>query len=355
MSGGTTLSEALLSRYAESTFWMARYVERAENLARILDVNETFSRDAQGNQNWLSIVQLYSDEAAFLHRYPHAAAESVLRFYVSDPDNPTSIVSSIRSARENARTLRPLISTEMWTQLNKFQNRLAELREAELAPGRLTGLFAEIKEACQAHTGVTEGTFYRDQAWYFYQLGRYIERADQTTRLLDMKYHLLLPNAAEDVGSAVDVSQWNALLRSAAGYHAYRRQHPRGVTPGRVAGFLLLNRQFPRSAYLCVREIGALLNDLRSRYGLRGGDDAAEELDRLGAVLGTLTITDILAQGLHEFLDLLQQQLIAVTRELSIAFFGQQRRGSQSQSQGQSQSQSQSQGQSQGLVPRCRS
>jgi uncharacterized alpha-E superfamily protein len=182
-------------------------------------------------------------------------------------------------------------------------------------------VFTTIKEACQTHTGITEGTFFRDQGWYFYQLGRYIERADQTTRLLDIKYHLLLPHPS-DVGSPTDVSQWNALLRSAAGYHAYRRLHTASTTPARVAGFLLLNQAFPRSVHHCVRETARLLGEVKSRYALRGGNDAAEELDRLRAVLGTLMITRVLAEGLHEFLDLIQRQLIAVTRDLSIAFFG---------------------------------
>lgn len=316
------MSEVLLARYAECIFWLARYVERAENLARILDVNETFTRDARGDQNWESIVRLHADGAAFARRHGEANAEAVLRFYVTDATNPSSIISAIRNARDNARALRPLISTEMWVQLNVFQNRLNAIEEPDLAPGRLTDLFTVIKEACQTHTGITEGTFYRDQGWYFYQLGRYIERADQTTRLLDMKYHLLLPHAAEDVGSPIDVGQWNALLRSAAGYHAYRRQHPRGITPGRVAGFLLLNSNFPRSVFLCVHEVEILLTDLKRHFGLRGGIGAAEELDQLRALLSALTITEILAQGLHEFLDMIQRRLIAITRDLSTSFFG---------------------------------
>jgi uncharacterized alpha-E superfamily protein len=315
------LVDVLLSRYADCIFWLARYVERAENLARILDVNETFSRDSHGAQNWRSIIQLNSDEERFFAGDRKVSAQSVLRFYVIDADNPTSIVNAIHYARENARTLRPLISTEMWVQLNVFYNHLAAVGTADLAPGRLAALFTTIKEACQTHTGITEGTFFRDQGWYFYQLGRYIERADQTTRLLDIKYHLLLPEVA-DVGSPTDASQWNALLRSAAGYHAYRRLHAASTTPARVAGFLLLNQAFPRSVHHCVHEVGRLLGEVKSRYMLRGGNDAAEELDRLRAVLGTLTITAILSEGLHEFLDLIQQQLIAVSRDLSIAFFG---------------------------------
>jgi len=149
------LPEALLARYADCIFWLARYVERAENLARILDVNETFSRDIRGGQNWRSIVQLNSDEERFFATHDTASVQSVVTFYVIDGDNPTSILSAIRFARENARTLRPLISTEMWVQLNVFYNSLIGLSGADLAPGRLAALFATIKEACQTHTGIT--------------------------------------------------------------------------------------------------------------------------------------------------------------------------------------------------------
>ena len=325
------MADVLLSRSAESLFWLARYVERAENLARILDVNETFSRDSLGGQNWRSVLQLYGDEARFAERHGAATAQSVLRFYVTDASNETSIAAAVRMARENARSLRPLISNEMWTQLNALHNRLAALGDGALAAGNRSRLFGQIKEACQTHVGVTEGTFYRDQGWYFGRMGRYIERADQTTRMLDIKYHLLLPEAA-DVGSPFDVSQWNALLRSAAGYQAFRRLHPEGIAPARVAAFLLLDPRFPRSVALCVREAGSLLGELRSRHGLRGGTGAAEELDRLRALLGALPIAEILRKGLHEFLDLLQRQLIAVTDDLAGTFFGHRAQG-QSQSQ----------------------
>jgi len=315
------LSSSLLARYADCIFWLARNVERAENLARILDVHETFSRDSRGNQNWLSIVQLYADEKRFFEKHAVATAEAVLRFYVLDAENPNSIVSAVRNARENARTLRPLISTEMWVQLNVFYNRLNTLEAADLAPGGLNRLFNSIKESCQTHTGVTEGTFYRDQSWYFYQMGRYLERADQTTRLLDIKYHLLLPRDA-DVGSAVDLSHWSALLRSTAGYHAFRRLHTSTITPARVAGFLLLNHCFPRSVFLCVNEINSLLTELKSRYVLRGGNAASEAIDELRSLLQSHSIETILGRGLHEFIDVIQRHLIAIPTHLGADFFG---------------------------------
>ncbi|UEM05335.1 alpha-E domain-containing protein [Skermanella mucosa] len=312
---------SLLARYAECIFWMARYMERAENLARILDVHETFSRDTRGAKNWMSIVQLNADEKRFLARYQSATAQNVVNFYVLDTQNPTSIVSAVRSARENARTLRPLISTEMWTQINVFYNRLLALGPSDIAPHNLTRLCSMVKEACQAHTGITEGTFYRDQGWYFYQLGKYLERADQTTRLLDIKYHTLLP-VSDDVGSALDVSQWNAVLRSAAGYHAFRRVYPRGMTPAAVAGFMLYNESFPRSVTTCVRQIDGLLVRLKSRYMLKGGSVAMERVDEVQAALHSRTVEDVIRTGLHEYLDWLQLHLNAVTSEISKAYFG---------------------------------
>jgi uncharacterized alpha-E superfamily protein len=300
---------------------MARYMERAENLARILDVHETFSRDSRGAKNWMSIVQLNADEKRFLSRYESATAQNVVNFYVLDTQNPTSIVSAIRSARENARTLRPLISTEMWTQINVFYNKLLSLGPSDIAPHNLTRLCSMVKEACQAHTGITEGTFYRDQGWYFYQLGKYLERADQTTRLLDIKYHTLLP-FADGVGSPLDVSQWNAVLRSAAGYHAFRRVYPRGMTPSAVAGFMLYNESFPRSVTTCVRQIDGLLVRLKSRYILKGGSKAMERVDEIQAALHSRSIDDVIKSGLHEYLDWLQLHLNDVTQEISKAFFG---------------------------------
>lgn len=300
---------------------MARYVERAENLARILDVHESFSRDMHGGRNWGAIVQLYADEKAFSVRHDEPSTEAVLNFYILDDSNPGSIVQLVKAARENARSLRPLISTEMWINLNTFYNRMRALRPEDVAEERITRLCGAIKESCQSHTGITEGTFYRDEGWYFYQLGRLIERADQTTRLLDVKYHLLLPNL-EDVGTNLDISQWNALLRSAAGYHAFRRIHPSGMSPAKASSFLLFNPLFPRSVTACVDLMDETLTDLRAQYRLRGGAAALEALDELRAVYGDTSIETILKRGLHEFLDWTQMRLIDVGSALGHDFFG---------------------------------
>lgn len=315
----------LLARYAENIFWMARYMERAENLARILDVHETFSRDVHGSKNWLTIVQLNGDDQRFFKRYDVASAENVVNFYILDSENPASIISGVRLARENARVLRPWISTEMWAQINVFHNRIQSLEPKDAALPNLAHLCAEIKEACQAHSGITDGTFYRDEGWYFYLLGKFIERADQTTRLLDIGYFSLMRSADSQSGPIAahhDFVGWHALLRSLAGYHAYRRVYPRGTDPAAIAGFILYNDSFPRSVALCVREINVVFTRLKSRYKLRGGSVAMERIDEIQAALSSRSVDQVIQDGLHEYLDWLQVMLSDVTSELTRSFFG---------------------------------
>jgi uncharacterized alpha-E superfamily protein len=310
----------LLARHAEAAFWMARYVERAENLARLIDVQQVFANDSRDPSSWGSILYLNADEKRFFETHEVVDRASVTRFYVLNQENPTSIVAAIRMARENARSLRPLISTEMWTHLNIFHRRLQALSPADLGESRLSRTCAIVKEGCQAHTGITEGTFFRDESWYFYSIGRALERADQTTRLLDIKYHQLLPRGA-NVGSQFDVGQWNSVLRSAAGYYAYRRVHSRAMNPATIAGFLMHNRAFPRSIALCLGDINRMLYELRSRYSVRPGTAALERVDEIQAELNGRTIEQILGAGLHEFLDMCQKTLGLLAVDIGREFF----------------------------------
>ena len=296
---------------------MARYIERAENLARIIDVQQSDPR-ANEPQFWGAIVAINSDQERFFAGNTEYSAEAVLRFYILDGDNPSSILAALRAARDNGRALRPLISTEMWMQLNALYNRVRELGPVDIVLSRLPRVCAMVKEGCQSHTGITEGTFYRDQGWYFYQLGRYIERADQTTRLLDVKWHAL----REGPSGAVQIGAWGGVLRSVAGYHAFRRVRPRDIKPEEVVGFLLLNDSFPRSVALCVDESDRLLTAVRSRAKLHGGARALEHLDALRAALIDVSPEEMLRRGLREFLDFVQRRLDRVTAELARDFFG---------------------------------
>ena len=307
MSETVAANKHLIARHAGSALWLARYMERIENLARLLDVTKTFAREAEGGRNWLSLLRINGDEEAYFAKHMAPEATSVARFYLLDAGNATSVQTSIGYARENARTLRALISTEMWLQINVFHGRIRALSEADVSPEQLSGVCAMLKEGVQAHTGITEGTFYRDQCWHFYMIGRHLERTDQITRLIDTKFNALLPSASTD--AAIDAGEWNELLRAAAGYHAYRREHPHGYVPREVAGFLLLNGAFPRSAGLNLAQLDWHLTQLRSRYHLRGCVPALGRLDHLRTMLASQTVDDILGRGLSPFLDWMQREM----------------------------------------------
>jgi len=311
----------LIARHAESTLWLARYIERVENLARLLDVTNTFARDADDTRNWLSILRINGDQVEFYKRHQEANQATVADFYVLDADNPTSVQTAMAAARENARTLRALISTEMWLQINVFHGRIKALTAADLTADHFTAVCAMLKEAAQAHNGITEGTFYRDQAWHFYMLGRYLERADQTTRLLDTRFHALAPRMAASDGE-IDAGQWNSLLRAAAGYHAYRREHPSGYRPREVAGFLLVNTAFPRSVGLNLAQLEWHLTQLRTRYNLRGGAKALERVDTLNGALTRQTVSDLVDGRLSPFLDWMQREIAALHADIVEGFCG---------------------------------
>jgi len=310
---------SLLARYADCIYWMARYVERVENLARILDVTQSSARRRSSAKDWAAILEINSDLERFQKTGREIGDDGIVKFYVLDVGNPTSILHALTAARENARTLRPFISTEMWSHLNVAYNWLRRLTPADLAPSERPRLLATIKEHCQTHTGITEGTFFRDQGWYFYQLGRYVERADQATRLLDVKFHDV---ATDSPTALIDAGEAAAILRSAAGYHAFRRVHPRGYILEDVVGFLLLDGAFPRSVSHCIGETDRLLHDLRLRYGLRGGNRALERLDEIRVALDERPPAGVLRAGLHEFVDWIQRQLIDINKSLADDFFG---------------------------------
>lgn len=310
----------LLARYAEGLFWMARYMERVENIARLIDVTQGFEMPSQAAESWYALIRINADEEGFAARGYARDAASVKRFYLTDADNPTSVPAAIAAARLNARTLRPVISTEMWMQLNMLHRELLHIPPASLSGDHLSRLCARIKQGVQEHTGITEGTFFRDEGWFFYQLGRSIERADQTTRLLDIQYHLLVPYGPEE-RRVTEMTQWGGVLRAAAGHHAFRRVAPPGFSPADVVRFLLTDTSFPRSVLLCVSQIEWQIATLRSRYGLRGTVPALERIEELRAALAARAVEAVVEAGLHQFLDALQSDLILLAGEIGTAFF----------------------------------
>ncbi|NNE85401.1 MAG: alpha-E domain-containing protein [Alphaproteobacteria bacterium] len=307
----------LVARFASNIFWIGRYVERAENVARILDINETYARENEEGPDWRRVLDLHADTDIFLDRYDRVDAANVVAFYVTDRDNASSIASAIYQARENARSVRHLISTEMWTHLNISHNRMLELTARDLRLDNLSRLCAEIKEACQTFEGIAEGTFLRGERWCFYQMGKYLERADQTTRILDMSFE----RSTEDLGEAMAAVHWNVLLRSVAGYHAFRGRHPAGSQPRDIAMFLLYDHEFPRAVSLCVERLSTRLLELETLHGNRRHESVEHARRALVFALDTGPGSRITQRRLNIFLDELQVYLADVSDAVAATYF----------------------------------
>lgn len=310
----------LLARFAENLFWFARYVERAENIARILEVTETFTHDARGDQDWQSILEINSDIENFKKAHSKADMASIVHFYMLDPKNPNSIRSSVAAARFNARALRHLISTEMWHHINVFHSSVSAIRRRDVSPARLASVCNRIRESCQALNGITESTLYRDEAWSFFMVGRTVERADQTSRLVDIGYHRALASEG-GLGARGQDSQWGALLRSASAYQAFRREHPVSISAAEVVRFLLHDGELPRSLKSALAECETHMERLTILHDLETARPARKSLADLRkfvarADVGTMIDPGKSGTGLHGFVDNVQKRIIDFTGTL---------------------------------------
>ena len=234
-----------------------------------------------------------------------------------DRENPSSIGSAVAAARQNARSIRHLISTEMWTQINIFHNQISALTQRDIRLSNLSPLCTSIKLDCQTFEGIAEGTMTRGEAWLFYQLGKNIERGDQTTRVLDMGYDWL---ATGEDDPPISV-HWNMLLRSVAGYHAYRSQYPSGSNSSDVATFFLYDREFVRSVTRCVERVSECLKDVEKRHDERRLEKLELARRALAFYLDTGLGKNFTRRGLHKFLDGLQGKIGKLSQEVSESYF----------------------------------
>jgi len=290
----------MLSSTADKLFWMARYTERADNLARMLDVNYRMSLFPQGPQGithgWNALLAISDLLGEFRNRYSEVTAENALAFFAFDRSNPSSIVSCWRAVRENARAVRGVLTAEAWETVNSTW---LELRNIDNGKNTLdTGEFFEwVKYRAHLMQGVLRSTMLRDEGYHFTWLGTYLERADSTARILDVKYHTLLPRG-QDVGGAADYYQWSALLHSVAAFEIYRRVYRDVITPRRVAQLLILRDDMPRSLNHCITQVYAHLQAVRN-------EQSAETERRTGELQASLhfgRIEDVFEMGLHEYL-----------------------------------------------------
>jgi len=291
----------MLSSTADNLYWMARYTERAENLARILEVNYRMSLLPQAprmvEQAWSATLTIIGLMDAFKQSYEAVTPANATAFLAFDRENPLSIYSCLRAARENARAVRGTLTSEIWETINAtwLEMRVAGMRATSDA--EMGNFFEWVKYRSHLTRGVIQGTMLRDEAWHFTWLGTYLERSDSTARILDVKYHLLLPRG-EKAGGATDYYQWSALLHSVSAFEIYRRVYRDLITPRRVAELLVLRDDMPRSLHRCMSQVYTHLTAVHN-------DHSAETERRAGEMQAALhfgRIEDIFEMGLHEYL-----------------------------------------------------
>jgi len=316
----------MLSRVANSLYWMSRYVERAENTARMVDVNLQLLLDVRDLEDaslegyWGPIVQSMGDHELFQALHGKATGRTVTEFLVFQEENPNSILSTITQGRENARTVRDQITVEVWEELNRLYLFLHSGDARALWLSSPYDFFQRIKRSSLLLQGITDTTVVRNEGWYFIVAGRQLERADKTSRLLDIRHGSL---ALLGQGSQREALAWSAILRSCSAWDAYKALRGADLQPGMVAEFLLLSEDFPRSVRFCVHQLDRALRRISGVPEGRFTNDAERLCGRLLAELRFSTGAEIMEQGLHATVDDIQLQLNAIGAALFQSYIAQ--------------------------------
>lgn len=312
----------MLSRVANHIYWLGRYLERAENYARFIDVNFNLMQDLPMDlkQQWKPLVAATGDLELFQSHYSEFGSEQVLYFLAFDTNNPNSMFSAIKNARENARIIRENLSKETWEKANELYHLMQfGLSKKVWKKEDPRAFFEKVKNQILLIYGIADSSVARVEGWYFRQLGQYLERADKTSRILDVKYHILLPSE-EEVGTPLDFLHWMALLKSVTAFNTYRRVYG-NISPASVVEFLVLNKFFPRSIYFSVNEAEHCLRQISGNQE-RGYKNSAEKaLGELRSKLEFADVQEIISFGLHEYLDGLQIKLNSISDEINRNFF----------------------------------
>jgi len=305
----------LLSRVADSVYWMARYIERAENVARFIGVNLNLQIDLPlaPSQQWQPLIETSGDADTFKERFGLATQARVIEWLAYDSQNLSSIVSCLRFARENARSVRETISSEMWTQVNSMYLQIQTQRSLP-EPERMLDAFREIRMGCHLFEGVTDATMSHNEAWHFMRLGRMLERADKTSRILDVKYFMLLPSI-RDVGTPYDDIHWSAVLKSVSGFEMYRKKYGR-ITPSDVVDFLVMDNEFPRAVRFCIKSASESLQSITGTPIGAFRYRSEQLMGQLRAELDFTSVETVLRSGLHEYLDRLQLKMNGIDEGL---------------------------------------
>ena len=305
---------------------MSRYIERAENVARLLDVNLQLLLDFRSlddekmRAHWMPIVQTTGDEESFVQQHQRATAASVADFMVFREDNPNSIVSSICQARENARMVRDQITIETWEELNRLYLFMQSQQAHQMWTDSPTDFFNQIKASSLQLIGLSYATHIHNEGWWFSEAGRFIERADKTSRILDLRYHTLPARGLPKIVNQTDTLEWSAVLRSCSAWDAFKSIYGAEVHPRNVAEFLLLNEDFPRSIRFCVERLNDSLRRISGVSDRRFSNDAEKLCGRLAAELQFVTIEEVFEAGLHDYIDQVQLKLNNIGEALFNAY-----------------------------------
>jgi len=312
----------MLSRVADTIYWMGRYLERVENIARFLDVNWNMALDLPSSQQdpWEALVAVTGDRTVFAERYPDPSKENIIHFLGFDPEYINSMINCLSKARENARTIREMMPIEMWEQINIYYHYLVDqANKGATTWENLNQLCGEIKRRSLMLGGLADAAMDHDEACLFFHMGRLIERADKTSRILDVKYFVLLPTP-EHVGTILDNIQWSSLLKATSGLQAYRHRHGR-IVPIKVAQFMLLDHRFPRSVFYCLCGVQKCLHEISEIPMNTFSNNAEKIIGQLCSELMYASIEDIFNKGLHEFTDQLQKKMNAADMAIFDTFF----------------------------------
>ena len=291
----------MLGKTAGGLTWMFRYLERSENLARLIETGHriALTRPDRAENEWTSVLETAGVRQSYEARFGEIESAAVIDWILRDADNPSSVLSCIEAARMNARLVRTALTREVWEAVNECWMTLRKVLSRRVATRDLPQVLGQVRQRSAFVRGTLHGTMMRDDSYDFARLGTFLERADATARLLDVKYYVLLPSAA-GVGSSLDNAQWEVILRSVSAEGAFRDLHGRRHGPADIARFLMLDRRMPRSLAFCYDKIGGNLGYLERSYGVRMPcHDQSEEICR---ILERATIESVIEGGLHEFL-----------------------------------------------------
>ena len=293
----------MLSRTADNLYWLGRLMERAENLSRILEVGDRMSviprGDDEPHTEWHSTLVISGTHEQFYEQHEAPDQDLVIDYLALDPSNPSSIRSCLETARRNARSVRTAMTTEMWESLNATWLDFIGERIEQLRDGDLRGFVEWVRERSTIFRGAAYGTMLRTDRFYFLRIGTFIERADNTARILDVKYHVLMPEE-EAVGGSLDYSQWVALLRSVSAARSFHWLYRESLKPSLVAELLILREEMPRSLTSCLSEVNSYLEKLAEVYGSRR--ECHRGAGELYARLRYGRTEEVFQIGLHEYL-----------------------------------------------------